>query len=60
VKPIPEALFDALLEDGIGLRVLEVDWWEVSSDQVSKIAKTLVNLEKFKFELDAPFSKLVS
>ena len=60
VKPIPEVLFEALLADGVGLRVLELDWWEVSSDQVSKLAKTLVNLEKFKFELDAPFAKLVS
>lgn len=60
VKPIPESLYEALLAEGTGLRVLELDWWEVSSDQVSKLAKTLTNLEKFKFELDAPFSKLVS
>ncbi|KAL7411200.1 hypothetical protein BDY24DRAFT_141983 [Mrakia frigida] len=59
VKPIPEALYEALLAEGTGLRVLELDWWEVSSDQVSKLAKTLTNLEKFKFELDAPFSKLL-
>ena len=60
VRPIPDALLDTLLADGSQLRMLEIDWWEVDEKQVAKLAKALVNLEKFKFHLDAPFTKLVS
>ena len=60
VRSIPDALLDALLEHGGELRVLEIDWWEVDDKQVGKLAKTLTNLERFKFQLDAPFTRLVS
>lgn len=40
--------------------MLEIDWWECSTAELTSIAKTLVHLVKLKVALDAPFTKLVS
>jgi hypothetical protein len=60
LRPIPSDLVDTLIQGGKRLKTLEIDWWEISVEDWTKIAKVCVGIERLKLTLDASFTKLVS
>jgi hypothetical protein len=59
-QPIPEEIFQAILDKGKRLARLNLDWWEIDEERLAKLVKTLTGLEELTVRLDFPMFRLVS
>jgi len=59
-QPIPEETYQAILDKGNALTTLNLDWWEIDEERLTKLVKTLPELEELTVRLDFPMYRLVS
>ena len=59
-QPIPEEIYQAILDKGNALTTLNLDWWEIDEERLTKLVKTLPELEELTVRLDFPMYRLVS
>ena len=59
-QPIPNDIYQAILEKGKALIKLNLDWWEIDEERLARLIKTLVGLEELTVRLNFPLFRLVS
>ena len=59
-QPIPDDIYQAILDKGKGLTKLNLDWWEIDEERLTRLIKTLIGLEELTVRLNFPLFRLVS
>lgn len=59
LKPVPEGLWEAVLNKAADWRTLELDFWTVGLEELGKCMEKCSKAERLRFNLDAPFKALV-
>jgi hypothetical protein len=58
-QPIPDDIYQAILDKGKALTKLILDWWHIDEERLARLIKTLIGLEELTVRLDFPLFRMV-